>query len=111
MELVPDDPTDKPRLSPAETEGASTTDASSKVSALLLGPRSRLRLALADAVMAASTHTLRTLPPAEQLAVDVGAVLSDVPTVIEFRPRFAPRVALAIRAIPLVPVEIPTSTP
>lgn len=108
---MPDDPTDKPRPSPAETEGASARDASSRVSALLLGPRSRSGLALADAVMAAPTHTLRILPPAEQFAVVVGAALSDVPTVMEFIPRFALRVALAIRAIPLVSVENPISRP
>lgn len=109
---MPDDPTDKPISSPAPTEGASATDASSKVSALLLGPRLRSRPALADAVMVASTHTLRILPPAGQFTVGVEAVLlGSVPLVLEPRPRFASMLALATKAISLVPVEIPTSTP
>lgn len=106
---MPDDPTDKPTSTPAATEGASATDASSRVSALLLGPRLRLRPALADAVMVASTHTLRTLPPAEQFAVVVGAVL--LGSIPELRPRFASRVALATKAISLEPVEMPIPTP
>lgn len=106
------DPTDKPRSRPAATEGVTMTDTSSNVSALLLGPRLRLRLALADAVMVASTHRLRTLPPAGQFEVDFEAILLDSgPAVLEPRPRFAPRVAFATKAMTLVLVEIPISTP
>lgn len=64
---------------------------------------------LADAVMVASTHTLRILPPAEQFAVDVGTVL--LGSTLELRPKFASRVALATEAISLEPVEIPIPAP
>lgn len=84
----PDEPTDRPRSTPAATEA----DALSRVSALLLDPRLRLR-------------------PTPALAVTFGSNGPTVMTPEELRLRSAPTVALATRPIPLDPTERPRSTP
>lgn len=73
-------------------EAATATDASSKVTALLLEPRLILR-------------------PTPALAVTLGSSGPTVITPEELRLRSAPMVALAIRPIPLEPIESPRSIP
>ena len=73
-------------------EAATATDASNKVSALLLDPRLRLR-------------------PTPALAVIFGSSGPTVTAPEELRLRSAPMLALAIRPIPLEPIESPRSTP
>lgn len=117
----PLEPTDKPRSSPAATEGVRATEAetSKRVRALLLGPRLRFKATLAaiKVVIVASMHTLRALPPAEQLVVEVwlGMIVGRIgPTVMvpeASRLRPAPIAALGDKTIPLDPIDSPRLAP